>query len=75
MLIEPILRELAGLSLRAIAAEVDRRGIKSWSGRPWNDRRSRPRWFVSGCCHHEVDILRRLRGQSAICTIITSFRA
>ncbi|MBT1516336.1 recombinase family protein [Bradyrhizobium sp. SRL28] len=36
VLIEPILRELAGLSLRAIAAELDRRGIKSWSGKPWN---------------------------------------
>ena len=36
VLIEPVLKELAGLSLRAIAAELDRRGIKSWSGKPWN---------------------------------------
>jgi len=34
--IRPILQELAGQSLRAIAAELDRRGIKSWSGKPWN---------------------------------------
>ena len=34
--IGPILQELAGQSLRAIAAELDRRGIKSWSGKPWN---------------------------------------
>jgi hypothetical protein len=34
VLVEPILRELAGQSLRAIAAELDRRGIKSWSGNP-----------------------------------------
>ena len=32
VLIEPVLKELAGLSLRAIAAELDRRGIKSWRG-------------------------------------------
>jgi hypothetical protein len=31
-----ILQKLAGQSLRAIAAELDRRGIKSWSGKPWN---------------------------------------
>jgi len=30
------MKELAGLSLRAIAAELDRRDIKSWSGKPWN---------------------------------------
>jgi hypothetical protein len=24
------------LKLRAIAAELARRGIKSWSGKPWN---------------------------------------
>jgi hypothetical protein len=30
----PILQKLAGQSLRAIAAELDRRGIKSWSGKP-----------------------------------------
>ena len=29
-------QKLAGQSLRAIAAELDRRGIKSWSGKPWN---------------------------------------
>ena len=34
--IRPILQALAGQSLRAIAAELDRRGIKSWSGKPWN---------------------------------------
>ena len=34
--LEPILKELEGQSLRAIAKELDRRGIKSWSGRPWN---------------------------------------
>ena len=32
----PILQKLAGQSLRAIAAELDRRGIESWSGKPWN---------------------------------------
>ena len=32
VLIEPVLKELAGLSLRAIAAELDRRGIKSSTG-------------------------------------------
>ena len=36
VLMEPVLKELAGLSLRAIAAELDRRGIKSWSGKPWS---------------------------------------
>jgi DNA invertase Pin-like site-specific DNA recombinase len=35
-LLRPILQKLAGQSLRAIAAELDRRGIKSWSGKPWN---------------------------------------
>jgi len=34
--LRPILQKLAGQSLRAIAAELDRRGIKSWSGKPWN---------------------------------------
>ena len=34
--LRPILQKLAGHSLRAIAAELDRRGIKSWSGKPWN---------------------------------------
>jgi hypothetical protein len=34
--LRPILQKLAGQSLRAIAAELDRRGIQSWSGRPWN---------------------------------------
>ena len=31
-----ILQKLTGQSLRAIAAELDRRGIKSWGGKPWN---------------------------------------
>ena len=31
-----ILQKLAGQSLRAIATELDRRSIKSWSGKPWN---------------------------------------
>jgi hypothetical protein len=31
--LRPILQKLAGQSLRAIAAELDRRGIKSWSGK------------------------------------------
>jgi DNA invertase Pin-like site-specific DNA recombinase len=35
-MLRPILQKLAGQSLRAIAAELDRRGIKSWSGKPWN---------------------------------------
>ena len=35
-LVRPILQKLAGQSLHAIAAELDRRGIKSWSGKPWN---------------------------------------
>jgi hypothetical protein len=34
--LRPILQKLAGQSLRAIAAELDRRGINSWSGKPWN---------------------------------------
>ena len=34
--LRPILPKLAGQSLRAITAELDRRGIKSWSGKPWN---------------------------------------
>jgi DNA invertase Pin-like site-specific DNA recombinase len=34
--LEPILKELKGQSLRSIAKELDRRKIKSWSGRPWN---------------------------------------
>jgi DNA invertase Pin-like site-specific DNA recombinase len=34
--LRPILQKLAGQSLRAIGAELDRRGIKSWSGKPWN---------------------------------------
>jgi hypothetical protein len=34
--LRPMLQKLAGQSLRAIAAELDRRGIKSWSGKPWN---------------------------------------
>jgi hypothetical protein len=34
--LRPILQKLAGQSLRAIAAELDRRGIKSWCGKPWN---------------------------------------
>ena len=34
--LRPILQKLTGQSLRAIAAELDRRGIKSWSGKPWN---------------------------------------
>ena len=34
--LRPILQKLAGQSLRAMAAEFDRRGIKSWSGKPWN---------------------------------------
>jgi hypothetical protein len=29
-------QKLAGQSLRAIAGELDRRAIKSWSGKPWN---------------------------------------
>jgi DNA invertase Pin-like site-specific DNA recombinase len=36
VLLEPVLTELAGQSLRAIGAELDRRGIKSWSGNPWS---------------------------------------
>ena len=32
--LRPILQKRAGQSLRAIAAELDRRGIKSWSGKP-----------------------------------------
>ena len=62
VLIEPILRELAGLSLRELPpswiAVASRAGAASLG----MHRRSRPRWFVSGCCHHKVDILRRLRG-------------
>jgi hypothetical protein len=34
--VPPILQKLTGQSLRAIAAELDRRGIKSWGGKPWN---------------------------------------
>ena len=29
-------QKLAGQSLRAIAGELDRRAIMSWSGKPWN---------------------------------------
>jgi DNA invertase Pin-like site-specific DNA recombinase len=36
VLLEPVLKELAGQSLRAIGTELDRRGIKSWSGKPWS---------------------------------------
>jgi len=35
-LLRPILQKLAGQSLRAIAGELDRRGVTSWSGKPWN---------------------------------------
>jgi DNA invertase Pin-like site-specific DNA recombinase len=34
--LRPILQAMTGQSLKAIATELDRRGIKSWSGRPWN---------------------------------------
>jgi DNA invertase Pin-like site-specific DNA recombinase len=34
--LQPIFQNMAGRSLRTIAAELDRRGIKSWSGKPWN---------------------------------------
>jgi hypothetical protein len=36
MVLRPILQKLAGQSLSAIAAELDRRGIKGWSGKPLN---------------------------------------
>jgi DNA invertase Pin-like site-specific DNA recombinase len=35
-ILRPILEKMAGQSLRAMAAELDRRGIQSWSGKPWN---------------------------------------
>jgi DNA invertase Pin-like site-specific DNA recombinase len=34
--LRPLLQQLADRPLRAIAAELDRRGIASWSGKPWN---------------------------------------
>jgi DNA invertase Pin-like site-specific DNA recombinase len=34
--LRPVLVELAGRPLRAIAAELDRRGIATWSGKPWS---------------------------------------
>jgi hypothetical protein len=34
--LRPVLKKLADQPLRAMAAELDRRGIKSWSGKPWN---------------------------------------
>ena len=62
VLIEPILQELAGLSFGRLppnwTAAVSRAGAASLG----MHRRSRPRWFVSGWCRHEVDILRRLWG-------------
>jgi hypothetical protein len=36
VLLRPLLTKLADQPLRAIGAELDRRKIKSWSGRPWN---------------------------------------
>jgi hypothetical protein len=35
-ILRPILQELAGQSLRAIAADLDRRGGKSCNGKPWS---------------------------------------
>jgi hypothetical protein len=35
-ILRPILKQIAGQPLRVIAAELDRRGIRSWSGKPWN---------------------------------------
>ena len=49
--LRPILQKLAGQSLRAIAAELDHRGIKSWSGKPWNAVSVRN---VVLLCHSEI---------------------
>jgi hypothetical protein len=32
----PLSSAIAGAARGTIAAELDRRGIKSWSGKPWN---------------------------------------
>jgi DNA invertase Pin-like site-specific DNA recombinase len=34
--LKPTLQQMAGQPLRVIAAELDRLGIRSWSGKPWN---------------------------------------
>lgn len=35
-LLRPVLQRMQGQSLRTMAAELDRVGIASWSGKPWN---------------------------------------